>query len=166
VEEEEEVKVEEEVWVPDEEVGMGGPEGRVYWPPGMEEWLRPKKREIKKKDPASGPAKKDKTPKKSNGVKAEVEVEAVRQIRDEEEEVEAHADKKKRKPTAVKKAKTIKQESVPTPSTSEEDDEVADFSEEEATAATQSKMGSKAVKGSRQSKRASKASYAEVEESD
>ena len=24
----------------DDEVGMGGPEGRVYWPPGMEHWLR------------------------------------------------------------------------------------------------------------------------------
>lgn len=35
--------------IPDEEVGMGGPLGRVYWPVGMEEWLRPKKREIKKK---------------------------------------------------------------------------------------------------------------------
>ncbi|KAJ9272877.1 hypothetical protein DTO212C5_1138 [Paecilomyces variotii] len=29
--------------VPEDEVGMGGPERRVYWPPGMEEWLRPKK---------------------------------------------------------------------------------------------------------------------------
>lgn len=29
--------------IPEEEIGMGGPEGRVYWPPGMEEWLRPKK---------------------------------------------------------------------------------------------------------------------------
>lgn len=28
--------------------GMGGPENRVYWPEGMEEWLRPKKREAKK----------------------------------------------------------------------------------------------------------------------
>lgn len=28
---------------PEEEVGMGGPERRVYWPPTMEEWLRPKK---------------------------------------------------------------------------------------------------------------------------
>lgn len=37
--------------VPDDEVGMGGPEGRVYWPPGMEEWLRPKKREVKARDP-------------------------------------------------------------------------------------------------------------------
>ncbi|GAB7360365.1 hypothetical protein MBLNU230_g8323t1 [Neophaeotheca triangularis] len=39
--------------IPDDDVGMGGPEGRVYWPPGMEEWLRPKKREVKKKEPAA-----------------------------------------------------------------------------------------------------------------
>lgn len=32
--------------VPEEDVGMGGPLGRVYWHPGMEEWLRPKKREL------------------------------------------------------------------------------------------------------------------------
>ena len=43
--------------VPEEEVGMGGPEGRVYWPPGMEDWLRPKKREVKPKA-APGSAKK------------------------------------------------------------------------------------------------------------
>lgn len=35
--------------VPEEEIGMGGKENRVYWPQGMEEWLRPKKREVKKK---------------------------------------------------------------------------------------------------------------------
>lgn len=29
--------------VPEDEVGMGGPERRVYWPPGMESWLRPAK---------------------------------------------------------------------------------------------------------------------------
>jgi UV DNA damage endonuclease len=34
--------------IPDEEIGMGGPENRVYWPPGHEEWLRPKKREAKR----------------------------------------------------------------------------------------------------------------------
>ncbi|PGH02890.1 UV damage endonuclease UvdE [Polytolypa hystricis UAMH7299] len=34
--------------IPDEEVGMGGPEGRVYWPPGMEHWLRPEKRTTKR----------------------------------------------------------------------------------------------------------------------
>ncbi|UNI19570.1 UV-damage endonuclease, variant 3 [Purpureocillium takamizusanense] len=45
---------EDEVLVPErkvspERVSMGGSENRVYWPEGMEEWLRPKKREIKKK---------------------------------------------------------------------------------------------------------------------
>ncbi|GBF60637.1 UV-damage endonuclease [Trichophyton mentagrophytes] len=29
-----------------EEVNMGGPYGRVYWPPGMEEWLCPRKRRL------------------------------------------------------------------------------------------------------------------------
>ncbi|ODH26752.1 UV damage endonuclease UvdE [Paracoccidioides brasiliensis] len=29
--------------IPEEEIGMGGPEGRVYWPPGMEQWLHPEK---------------------------------------------------------------------------------------------------------------------------
>lgn len=29
--------------VPEDEVGMGGPDGRVYWPPGMEHYLRPEK---------------------------------------------------------------------------------------------------------------------------
>ena len=40
---------EEQPAVPDDEVGMGGKDNRVYWPPGMEEWLRPRKREVKKK---------------------------------------------------------------------------------------------------------------------
>ena len=45
--------------IPDDEIGMGGPDGRVYWPHGMEEWLRPPKRIIKKKDEnAATPAKK------------------------------------------------------------------------------------------------------------
>jgi UV DNA damage endonuclease len=44
--EEEEVAKEQ---IPKEEAGMGGKENRVYWPVGMEEWLRPKKREVKKR---------------------------------------------------------------------------------------------------------------------
>ncbi|MCJ1333069.1 UV-damage endonuclease [Thelotrema lepadinum] len=44
------------VVVPDDEVGMGGAEGRVYWPPGMEEWLRPVKRVVKKKGPEDSKA--------------------------------------------------------------------------------------------------------------
>jgi len=35
--------------VPEEELGMGGLDRRVYWPPGMEEWLRPARRVAKKK---------------------------------------------------------------------------------------------------------------------
>lgn len=33
------------------DVAMGGPENRVYWPLGFEEWLRPKKREVKPREP-------------------------------------------------------------------------------------------------------------------
>ena len=52
--------------IPAEEVGLGGPEGRVYWPPGMEEWLRPVKRVVKRKDDdGGGAAKKRKTPVKA-----------------------------------------------------------------------------------------------------
>lgn len=42
--------LEEEVIVEDGEVGMGGPERRVYWPEGMVGWLGPKKRERKAKE--------------------------------------------------------------------------------------------------------------------
>jgi UV DNA damage endonuclease len=50
--------------IPDEEVGMGGPDGRVYWPRGMEEWLRPAKKVLKPKaapSPRKPAAKKIKT---------------------------------------------------------------------------------------------------------
>lgn len=49
---EEEAEPEPPPVIPESEVGMGGPEGRVYWPPGMEEWLRPKKREVRPRDAA------------------------------------------------------------------------------------------------------------------
>jgi UV DNA damage endonuclease len=35
--------------IPPEEIGMGGPNRRVYWPLGMEDWLRPKKKAVKRK---------------------------------------------------------------------------------------------------------------------
>lgn len=38
------------------DIAMGGPQGRVFWPVGMDEWLRPKKREVKKKAPATATA--------------------------------------------------------------------------------------------------------------
>ena len=36
--------------IPDDEVGMGGSQRRVYWPPGKDEWLRPAKRPAKRKE--------------------------------------------------------------------------------------------------------------------
>lgn len=50
VDEEPEEKPEEEsVPAPIEtnDIGMGGSQGRVYWPPGMEHWLRPQKKVLK-----------------------------------------------------------------------------------------------------------------------
>ena len=35
--------------ISDSEIGMGGPDGRVYWPPGQEHWLRPVKKVVKPK---------------------------------------------------------------------------------------------------------------------
>ncbi|KAI7478911.1 UV-damage [Hortaea werneckii] len=67
----------EPVLIPDEEVGMGGSEGRVYWPPGMEEWLRPKKREVKKKEPAE--AETGSTKSKEQKKKAAAEMYAARE---------------------------------------------------------------------------------------
>ena len=40
------VQVLEAIEVSPEDFGMGGPQNRVYWPPGMEDWLKPKKRDI------------------------------------------------------------------------------------------------------------------------
>ncbi|KAF3384518.1 hypothetical protein F1880_003065 [Penicillium rolfsii] len=48
--------------IPEDKVGMGGPDGRVYWPRGMEEWLRPAKKVVKPKAAAS-PAKRPNTKK-------------------------------------------------------------------------------------------------------
>lgn len=49
IEEEKDNNYIEQVMIPvaEEDIGMGGPEGRVYWPPGMEHWLRPAKRVVK-----------------------------------------------------------------------------------------------------------------------
>lgn len=92
--------------VPEEEIGMGGPQGRVYWPLGMEEWLRPKKKEVKKKPEDSA----EKEAKKKEKLKKEAEkLYAERQaalngngaVKAEEEEEDSDADAT----PATKKAK-------------------------------------------------------------
>lgn len=63
--------------VAEEDVGMGGLEGRVYWPPGMEHWLRPAKRAVK-----ASPQKTTLKEKKTTSAKKK------RKAREEEEEEE------------------------------------------------------------------------------
>jgi len=122
IEEEEEEEEKPPPVVPDEEVGMGGPEGRVYWPPGMEDWLRPPKRIIKKKEEgASTPAKKKR--KTATGA-ASVTSEAA-----PPDEGQTPIKTPAKKATPVKRAaanstkKKAAAKSVPTPSASDEDDD-------------------------------------------
>ena len=107
-EEDEDDGPQQQVVIDDEEVGMGGPEGRVYWPPGMEEWLRPVKRVIKPKDPdaKATPAKKAKGK------------DAAEEVKSEEKSVATTAPAKKGAKTAKTKQKKVP--SVPTPSTSDD----------------------------------------------
>ncbi|CAN9367733.1 unnamed protein product [Alternaria alternata] len=108
--------------VPDEEVGMGGPEGRVYWPPGMEDWLRPPKRIIKKKeDGAATPAKKKR---KTAADAASVASEAA-PLEDVKTPIKTPAKKaapaKRGAASSTKKKAAVK--SVPTPSASDEEED-------------------------------------------
>ncbi|KAK6350553.1 hypothetical protein TWF718_003743 [Orbilia javanica] len=62
-----------------DEIGMGGTEGRVYWPEGMEEYLKPKKRTRTKKSEVEGdtekPVPKKRAKKAGRGAIATVEAE-------------------------------------------------------------------------------------------
>jgi UV DNA damage endonuclease len=97
--------------VPEEEIGMGGPEGRVYWPLGMEEWLRPKKREVKKKEePEEKDAKKkEKLKKEAEKFYAERQAalngdgSAVKQEEEEDSDADATPATKKAKAAMKKK---------------------------------------------------------------
>ena len=157
--------------IPDEEVGMGGPEGRVYWPPGQEHWLRPVKRVIKPKEPKSDaeaekkltPAQKKKAAADAAKEGAKVEEEVANGIKVEEESVAATptpASKRKPAPAKGGKAngvkangvkggkKVIKKEATPGLSEEEEDSplsELGDSSEEEEEALKPKKVKAKKV---------------------
>ena len=164
--------------IPDDEIGMGGPEGRVYWPPGMEHWLRPMKKVIKPKEPKDEtkmtPAQKKKAAAEAakegtkleeevhlNGVKQEASVAATPTPANKKAKALA---KNTPKATTKKAANNIKKSAkdVPTPSMSDNDSDEAmsDFEKKEPedpkvrrTAAPRRKSG-----------RAKKMSYAETEE--
>ncbi|KAI9875611.1 MAG: hypothetical protein M1830_008209 [Pleopsidium flavum] len=157
----------------EEEVGMGGPEGRVYWPPGMEEWLRPVKRVVIKKDPGNSAKKENVTPAKKRKAAAEAAETTVKV----EDDVAGEGDvidtsvtpAKKRKPTSnkipgVKKTKHAKKDpdTVPTPSTSNEElsEALPDLSRDESSAQKPTKAAP-----ARKSSRAKKMSYVEEDDS-
>ena len=160
--------------IPEEEIGMGGPEGRVYWPPTMEDWLRPVKKVIKKKDAATEkltPAKKRKAADDAaaSAVKLEVEVQEAGQGDSSVATPTPTPAKKARaapksssaKKTGVSSRKAAK--SVPTPSTSDEEDGgvLSDLSVDHLATA---RAATVSVKPSRKSARAKKVSYAEETE--
>ncbi|KAL5403181.1 hypothetical protein PMIN04_012869 [Paraphaeosphaeria minitans] len=104
--------------VPEEEIGMGGPDRRVYWPPGMEDWLRPAKRVVKKKDEADGavaPAKKKR--KTAAGATTTDDVPSINGDTPAEKKTPAKKPAPKRAATKQK----APGRTVPTPSPSDED---------------------------------------------
>ncbi|KAF4550143.1 BolA-like protein 3 [Elsinoe fawcettii] len=182
-EELEEEEVEEIQMVPDEEVGMGGPEGRVYWPPTMEEWLRPKKREVKPRAPGATPAKKVKTEAGEEAEdsdpgatpatkKAKAALKA--KFKAAQDKIAAEAKEKLDKVTKGKeekapkpKAKGGRKKVVITPSTSDgEEPEMPELSEHEEIATPAVKKQRPAPKGRRQSGRAKRGVTYNEEEMD
>ena len=165
--------------ITDDEVGMGGPEGRVYWPPGMEHWLRPVKKVIKPKEPKDEkgvtPAQKKKAAADAAKEEAKVKGEApTNGVKDEEEAKPTTQTPAGKKGKAASKAATKNAvnggkkavKSVPTPSTSDEDanvpmSDIEDEKEEAQLSKRGKANGTKASK--RQSARARKISYAETD---
>ncbi|PVI05697.1 UV-endonuclease UvdE [Periconia macrospinosa] len=99
--------------IPDNEVGMGGPEGRVYWPPGMEDWLRPAKRVVKKKEEGAATPAKGKRKKKAAADEASLN------------STEGTPTQTPAKKAASKRAASTKKKAprtVPTPSASDDED--------------------------------------------
>lgn len=145
-----EVETKEQEVIANDEVGMGGPEGRVYWPPGMEEWLRPKKREVKPKDDTK------KTPKK----KAKAEEVAI------DGGVPMVKDEKAAKKPAAKKAAAAKKTTIaaaPTPLVSDDgSSELSDLDEDQMSEPVVTR---KAVPA-RKSKRGGQVSYTEPDHSE
>ncbi|KAJ4297529.1 hypothetical protein N0V90_005421 [Kalmusia sp. IMI 367209] len=158
--------------IPEDEVGMGGPERRVYWPPGMEDWLRPPKRVVKKKEDADGASSAPATKKRKTATAAATAAATATANTDEAPSV--HGDKKK---AAPKRASATKSKAlakvVPTPSPSDEDSEpLSSLGEDDdadeggdAVVAARSQRGARAPARKRSSGRASqRVSYKEEEE--
>ncbi|GLA99378.1 UV-damage endonuclease [Aspergillus tubingensis] len=132
--------------VPEEEVGMGGPEGRVYWPPGMEEWLRPKKivRTKAIQSPRRTPSTKKVAVENGDSVPQE----------DEPNGSAPATPVSKKRTTNAKKQVSRKRKASPEPTPSASDEEAPEVPERPALKRSQSS-------GVRRSRRAKKVDYTE-----
>ncbi|KAL5115967.1 UV-damage endonuclease [Pleosporales sp. CAS-2024a] len=151
--------------VPDEELGMGGPEGRVYWPPGMEDWLRPPKLIIKKKEEgAATPAKKKRKTAAAadEGASVTSEPAALDQVK-----TPAKKSAPKRAASSTKK-RTPK--SVLTPSPSDEEDlsspPPSDLGTEHEAAAVQKRAGRPTASRKKSGRATTRVSYKEEDADD
>lgn len=148
--------------IPDEEVGMGGPEGRVYWPPTMEEWLRPPKRIIKKKEEGTTTPAKKKPKTGAGGGAASVTSEPAAI-----EDVKTPAKKPVAKRAASSTKKTPK--SAPTPLASDEEDDhlssplLSDLGTEDEAPVVQKRAARPAATRKKSGRAAARVSYKEEE---
>ena len=131
--------------IPDEEVGMGGPDRRVYWPPGQEHWLRPVKKVVKPKKEADseGDAGKKLTPAQKKKAAAEAAKEGAKV----EEEVQANGIKSEGEPSVA---------GTPTPTPTAQ----------KVKGAAKSKANGSAKKGSKKKKEETPAVTSEDEDSE
>ncbi|KAF1852196.1 UV-endonuclease UvdE [Cucurbitaria berberidis CBS 394.84] len=150
--------------VPEEEVAMGGPEGRVYWPSGMEEWLRPPKRIIKKKEEsAATPARKKRKTAGPAGDEASLASESAAI-----DEIKTPAKKAAPKRAAIS-TKRKAPKSVPTPSASDEDDDhpssppLSDLGTEDEVPAGQKRAARPASTRKKSGRATARVSYKEEE---
>ncbi|EAW06767.1 UV-endonuclease UVE-1 [Aspergillus clavatus NRRL 1] len=147
--------------IPEEEVGMGGPERRVYWPPGMEEWLRPKK--IIRAKAGQSPAKPGTTKKKA---KTEGDDS---QVKEEDGEIKNGAPsppvsktpRQAKRTASVKKQPSRKRKASPTPPSTPSDSDV-----EALDLAETPQLSRSGASGARRSRRTKTVNYAEESHSE
>jgi UV DNA damage endonuclease len=143
--------------VPEEEVGMGGPEGRVYWPPGMEEWLRPPKRIVKKKEEgAATPAKKKRKTAAADEASLDGEVNGT-----DEAKTPAKKPAPKKVASSAKRKAPVKAVPTPAPSDEDEDSPLSDLGGDDSDVAVPSKSIPRPASARKRSGRVAKVNYAE-----
>lgn len=146
--------------IPEDEIGMGGPESRVYWPPGMEEWLRPPKRIIKKKEEGAATPAKKKRKTAAAGEEASVTSEPAAL-----DEIKTPAKMAAPKRAASSTKKRVPK-AVPTPSPSDEDEHLSspplsDVGTEDEAPAVQKRPARPAASRKKSGRATAKVSYRE-----